>query len=96
MTQMQQSCFKLRIKATLVKIDNLFIHKEGENYEIPSGVVADLYLIFVLSGKTWAIQAMTMWLRRLNGVIYYICTFGYSTILDLYISIDVLGMSEDT
>ena len=83
-------------KEALGKKENLSIHEEDKRSETPPDAVVASSVPSILAGKPWAIQAMTMWLRRLNGVIYYICTFGYSTILDLYISIDVLGMSEDT
>ena len=60
MAHMQQRGLKLRIGATSIKIDNLFIHKEGEKYKTTHDAVEALYVLFMLVGNTWSIQVITM------------------------------------
>ena len=52
--------------ANLLERENLFICKEDENYKTTPDVVADASVLFILSVKPWAIQAMKMWLQQLN------------------------------
>ena len=80
-TQTQQRGLTQRTEAILVKRENLFIHKEGENYETPSDEVVALSVLFILYGKSLATQAMKMWLKRLNDVPYYRRTIDAATIL---------------
>ena len=79
-----------------LKRDNLFIHKEGENDETPPDAVIDLSVLLILVGKTWVIQAMTMWSQQINTVPYYIWKIGAAAILDYWISVDVLVMLQYT
>ena len=94
-TWTQQRGPKQRTEATLVKRDNLFIQKEGENYETPPDEVVALSILFILYGNIWDTQAMKMWLKHLNYVPYYRRTIYAATILYYWIYVDLLGMLED-
>ena len=59
-TQTQQRGLTQRTEAILVKRENLFIHKEGENYETPSDEVVALSVLFILADNPWAIQAINI------------------------------------
>ena len=67
-----------------------------KNDETPTYAVATSYVMFVFSGKNLDIQAMTMWLQQFNHVIYYKWILGDTVNLGYLISINVLGMSEET
>ena len=73
-----------------------FIHKEDEKYKTPPDLVADLFVLFILSEKPWDVQAMTMLSRRLKTVHYYRWMIVAATIPDYFIDVDVLGMLKDT
>ena len=73
---------KLRIEATLVKSDNLFIHTEYERHEKSLNAAAASSIMFLLVCKPWTIQAMKMQSRKFSAVTYYIWKLGATTILD--------------
>ena len=81
---------------TLLKRDNLFIHKEEKMHENRPDTVVYLYILFLLDCKTYNIQAMTMWPRKFNAVPYYIWNLGATIIIDKWIVVGALSMLEDT
>ena len=55
-----------------------------------------LSVLFILSGKTWAIQLIKMWLQWTNNVPYYRLVIGTATILDYCVSGDIFLISVAT
>ena len=80
---------------TSKKIDDLFIRKDGENDETPPYAVVYFSVLSILSSKTWAIQDMIIWLSHPNNIPYYRWNIIANTILDYWISVEGLDMSED-
>ena len=74
----------------------MFICKEGENEETPPYAVETSSVLSILSEKILAVQAMKMWSQGLNYVLYYKWILGDTVNLGYLISINVLGMSEET
>ena len=75
------------------KRDNLIIWKEGENDETSTYSVEELSVLFILTGKPQSVQAMRIWLQQDENVPYYRWTISADTILDYWISGDVLDKS---
>ena len=61
MTQIHQRGLKLIAEFPLVKRDNLFICKEGENDKTSLYSVEDFFILFIISGNPWDIQSMKVW-----------------------------------
>ena len=72
---------------------NLIICREGENYKTSTYAVDNMSVMFIFADKLWYIQAMNIWLQRLNNVPYYLWMIGADNILDYYIAGDILNMS---
>ena len=65
---MKQRGLKLKNRSDMGKKRQLFICKKGENNKTPPYVVAALYVLSILTGKTWSIQSTKMWLLQPNNV----------------------------
>ena len=53
--------FEMKNISYLGKNYNLFIHKEDKTTRTPPDTVAGLYVIPILAGNIWEIQAKKMW-----------------------------------
>ena len=94
--QIQHRILKLSTEVTLVKRENVFIQKVGENYETPTDSVVASSVLFILARNPFDVQSMTIQSRQINTLIYYRWNLGAYDILDHQISVDVLGMLEYT
>ena len=96
MTQIHQRGLKLITEFPLVKRDNLFICKEGENDKTSLYSVEGFFILFIISGNPWDIQSMKVWPWLPNDVPNCRWDLGAATILDYCISVGILDISDYT